>query len=125
MDQEQVLNDLDGLVRDNGGIAVLGDKSFWTGDEEWQHAVKKVIQKYLGEERRAGKGRFKDSKEPWEAIIARSAFHFFRKENVVVEREWNTKGIIGYLFSTSFAAPRLFGNKLNDFRRDVKKHSTI
>jgi len=120
MDQDQVLKDLDGLISEDGGVAVFGDKSLWTGDEEWQQAVKKVIQKYLGEERRAGKGKFKASDEPWDDIIARSAFRFIKIHDVPIIRDWDVESIIGYLFSTSFAASHLFGDQLERFKEETK-----
>lgn len=121
MNQEQTLNDLDLLISDDGGVAIFGDKSLWTGSEEWQRAVKKVIQKYLGEERRAGRGTFKESKEPWDIIVARSPFRFVKIKDVPTVRNWNVESIIGYLFSNSFAAPPLFGDRLDDFKEEVKK----
>jgi len=120
MNQEQILNDLDTLISENGGIALFGDKSLWTGKEEWQHEVKKVIQKYLGKERRAGKGTFKKSEEPWENILTRSVFKFVKIRDVPIVREWDIESIIGYLFSTSFAAPHLFGEQLGKFKEEVK-----
>ncbi len=120
MDQEQVLNDLDALINENGGVVAFGDKSLWTGAEEWQQAVKKVIQKYLGEERRAGKGKFKASGEPWDDIIARSPFRFVKIHDVPIVRNWDVESIIGYLFSTSFAAPHLFGDQLDRFKEETK-----
>lgn len=102
------------------GVAIFCDKSLWTGEEEWQQAVKKVIQKYLGEERRAGKGTFKASEEPWEKILARSAFRFVKIQDVSIVRNWDVESVIGYLFSTSFAAPHLFGNQLDKFKEEVK-----
>lgn len=120
MNQEQVLNDLDALINEDGGIAVFGDKSLWTGDEEWQRAVKEIIQKYLGKERRAGKGKFKSSDEPWDDIIARSVFRFIKIHDVPIVRSWDVESIIGYLFSTSFAAPHLFGDQLDRFKEETK-----
>jgi len=120
MDQEQVLNDLNALINENGGVALFGDKSLWTGDEEWQRAVKKVIQKYLGEERRAGKGKFKEPKELWDEIMARSVFRFIKIHDVPIVRNWDIESIIGYLFSTSFTAPHLFGDRLDRFKKEVK-----
>ncbi len=58
VNQDKVLDALDGLIDEDGGIAIISDRSFWTGEEEWQLAVKKVVQKYLGVERRAGEGNF-------------------------------------------------------------------
>lgn len=120
MNQKQLLNDLSDLINEDGGVAIFSDGSFWTGQEEWQKTIKKIIQKYLGEERHAGKEKFKKSNESWKNILARSEFRFIETREVLVIRNWNIERIIGYLFSTSFAAPHLFGNKLNSFKKEIK-----
>jgi len=120
MNQNQVLKDLDDLIVGDGGVAVFSDGVLWSGDEKWQQAVKKIIQRYLGEERRAGKGKFKVSEELWENILARSVFKFVKTYDMPIKRNWNVKSIIGYVFSTSAAAPPLFGNQLNRFKKELK-----
>ena len=120
MNQNQVLEDLDGLIDENSGIAIFGDGSFWTGREEWQQAAKKTVQKYLGEERRAGSGTFKKANERWEKIVARSVFKFIETQQVSIVRSWNIEGIIGLLFSSSFARPNYFGDKLQTFKKDIE-----
>jgi SAM-dependent methyltransferase len=120
MDQQQVLSDLDDLIDEDGGIAIFGDGSFWTGPEEWQQAVRKVVQKYLGKERRAGDKTFKQSDERWEDIIARSSFRFVKTLRVSIMRNWNIKSITGWLFSSSFARPDYFGDQLPSFKRDIR-----
>ena len=40
MNQEQVLKDLDDLIEQDGGVAIFSDRVLWSGDEEWQQAVK-------------------------------------------------------------------------------------
>lgn len=121
MDQNKVLTDLDSLISEDGGIAIISDGSFWTGEEEWQHAVKKVVQKYLGEERRAGKGIFKESPEPWENIISRSAFSVVESKEIEIVRTWTIESIIGWLFSSSFASPKYFGNRIKTFKKDINE----
>jgi len=121
IDQGQVLKDLNGLIDKNGGIAIFGDGSFWTGKEEWKQAVKKVVQKYLGEERRAKDKTFQQPSERWEDIIARSCFSFIEVRQLSVTRTWNVKSIIGCLLSSSFARPDYFGDQLSSFKRDVRK----
>ena len=120
MDQKQVLEDLDKLIDEDGGIAIFGDGSFWTGQEEWQQAVRKVVQKYLGKERRAGDKMFKQSDERWEDIIARSSFRCVKTRLVPITRNWNVKSITGWLFSSSFAKPDYFGDRLPAFKRDIR-----
>lgn len=120
MNQEQVLKDLDDLIDEDGGIAIFSDGSFWTGQEKWQQAVRKIVQKYLGEERRAGDKPFKQSDEPWEDIIFRSSFKCIKTQQVLITRGWNIKNITGWLFSSSFARPDYFGDQLPAFKRDIR-----
>lgn len=120
IDQDQVLKDINTLIDKDGGVAIFSDRSLWTGQEDWQQVVKKIVQKYLGEKRRAGKNMFKESGERWEDIVGRSPFSFIKTQSVVIVRYWNTESILGYLFSTSFAAPHLFGDQLHKFRKEVE-----
>lgn len=120
MNQEQVLEDLNELIEKDGGVAIFSDRVIWSGEEEWQRALKEVIQKYLGKERRAGKGKFKASDEIWENILARSVFRFIKTHDVPIVRNWDVESIIGYVFSTSFAAPHLFGDLSDRFKEEVK-----
>ncbi len=120
LDQEQVLNDLNNLIKEDGGAAIFSERTFWTGQEEWQQAVKKVVQRYLGEERRAGKGKFKEPESLWEEVLAHSAFKFVKACEVPVVRNWDAESIIGYLFSTSSAAPHLFGDQIDRFKEETK-----
>ncbi len=120
VNQDQVLEDLNDMIEQNGGVAIFGDGSFWTGKEEWQLTVKKVVQKYLGEERRAGKKKFKQSTETWEEIISRSAFSHIYQQKVKVKRNWDVESIIGWLFSSSFASPDHFGKHIQSFKDEIK-----
>lgn len=120
IDQEQVLSDLNDLIDKDGGVAIFSDRSIWTGQEDWQQIAKKIVQKYLGEKRRAGKNTFKESGERWENIVQRSPFRFVKIQDVAVVRYWNIESILGYLFSTSFAAPYLFGDQLHKFKKEVE-----
>lgn len=121
MDQEQVLRDLDNLIEKDGGIAILGDSSFWNGKEDWMQAITKIVQKYLGKDRRAGSGKFKQSKEPWDKLFRHSQFPIVKQFEVKEKRVWTAKSIIGKLFSSSFAKPSYFGDKIEEFKKDVKR----
>lgn len=120
MNQEQVLKNLDKLIDEDGGVATFSDRVLWNGDEEWQRALKAVIQKYLRKEKRAGKGKFKASDELWENILARSVFMFIKTYDVPIVRSWDVESIIGYVLSTAFAAPHLFGEQLGRFKEETK-----
>ena len=121
MSQDQVLKELDGLIEENGGVAVFSDWVLWKGDHEWQQSLKKVILKYLEKSVEKEKPKAKESEERWETILARSVFRFIKTHEVPITRSWNIESIIGYVFSTSFAAPHLFGGRLNSFKEEVKR----
>lgn|GEM_PF-434090 len=74
----------------------------------------------MGEERRAGKGKFKEPEKLWDDILARSVFRFIKIHDVPIVRNWDTESIIGYLFSTSSAAPYLFGDRVDRFKEETK-----
>ena len=120
MNQDQVLKDLDELIEEDGGVAVFSDRVLWGGDEEWKQAVKRVIQKYLGEKSNIGKEKPIEPNERWENIIARSVFKFVKTHDVPIKRSWNIESIIGYIFSTAAAAPYLFGDQLDSFKEEIK-----
>ncbi len=48
-----------------------------------------------------------------------SPFDVVEEVRVPVQRVWITESILGYLYSTSFAAPQLFGDRLGDFEHEV------
>jgi SAM-dependent methyltransferase len=120
MDQEKVILNLDPIVTPDGGLAIMGDGSFWTGEEPWQKTVKKAVKKYLGEKRRAGRGTFNDSQEPWEATLARSPFSEVMIKEIPVRREWSPDSIVGWLFSSSFASPVHFGKNVGQFENEIR-----
>lgn len=72
MNRRKVLASLYDMLEDSGGIVIVGAGSIWTRANEWQLLVKKVIQKWLGEERRAGQGVFTDTEPGQETTIVQS-----------------------------------------------------
>ncbi len=120
MDKERVLKCIKPMVLPDGGIAIISDGSLWAGVETWQAIVKRIIQKYLGEKRKAGQGTFKESNEPWEDLIQRSPFGEVHVERIPVKREWTSDGIVGWLYSSTFAKPAYFGKNVGKFENEVR-----
>ena len=121
LDQQLVLGRLAGQVTADGVVAIFGDGSFWSSDSPWAHAVRSVVQEFLGEQRRAGEGVFRPSTRPYREILAESAFSQVSEVRVPVTRDWSPDTILGYLYSTSFAAPRLFGARRPDFESAIRE----
>ena len=58
MEQRKLLTSLDRIIEPAGGIAIAGSQSVWLPTEPWEEEIKKIIQMFLGEERRTGTGTF-------------------------------------------------------------------
>ncbi len=120
MDREATLRQLEDLVVPGGGLVVTGSPSLWTRANGWQQAVREVIQRWLGEQRRAGSGSYRHPPERHEAVIARSAFrrmeHYRLNYRAVRDIDW----IVGNLYSTSFASPAVLGERREGFERDLR-----
>jgi trans-aconitate methyltransferase len=121
LDQASVLARLDDQVTADGAVAIFGDNSFWAAGSPWKDAVRAVIQEFLGEQRRAGSGVFSHHDRPYSEIMEESAFNQVDELRVPVHRIWSTESILGYLYSTSFAAPQLFGDRLPEFEAAVTR----
>jgi SAM-dependent methyltransferase len=107
------------LLEPGGSIVLLGDGSFWTGVPGWQGTVRAVVQSRLGTERRAGKATYADPEDTFDTHLRRAGFENVRELTVDDPREWDLEGILGYLYSTSFAAPHLFGDEREEFEKEL------
>lgn len=120
LDQAAVLVRLDAQVSPDGAVAIFGDNSFWVATSPWKAAVRSVIQGFLGEQRRAGSSTFQHHNRPYSDIMRESPFSQVEEFTVPVTRTWTADSILGYLYSTSFAAPHLFGDRLDEFDETVR-----
>jgi trans-aconitate methyltransferase len=121
MDQYPLLQKLHKILESGGGVALIGDGSFWTGSEPWQKKVKVVIQGFLGEERRAGQSKYAAPVEPYTVTLQNNNYLDVLYEAIPVVREWNIQSILGYLYSTSFSAKHLYGDRLQEFEIAMKE----
>jgi trans-aconitate methyltransferase len=121
MDQYPLLQKLHKILEVGGGVALIGDGSFWTGSEPWQKRVKEVIQSFLGQERRAGQSKYAAPVEPYTITLEKNGYLDVSYEAIPIVREWNMQSILGYLYSTSFSAKHLYGDRLQEFEDSMKK----
>jgi ubiquinone/menaquinone biosynthesis C-methylase UbiE len=100
----------------------------WTEDPEqgWRYEVTNIIKKYLGEERKAGDGLFKNKVSRKgatfeEKLLARpDLFTGLCRIEVEHTATWTPERVIGFLYSTSFARRDYFGEQIENFESDVK-----
>jgi ubiquinone/menaquinone biosynthesis C-methylase UbiE len=121
MDREATLAHLAEMVTPTGGLVIVGGPSLWNRANEWQEAVKRVIQRWLGEARRAGSSTYSEPREREDAVLARSAFRRVERFSLETPRSWTLDEIVGNLYSTSFCSPRVLGEKREAFERDLRE----
>jgi ubiquinone/menaquinone biosynthesis C-methylase UbiE len=129
MDQPLVLERLARIVPVTGVVAIFRDRSFWRIDppwegvvDPWKDAVRTVVLDFIGRERerpRPDGSPFRD--RPYSEILAESPFNDVEEITVPVRRTWTSESILGYLYSTSFAARPLFGDRVDAFEREVRR----
>lgn len=120
LDQSAVLARLGEYVAPEGVVAVFSDRSLWTAGNPWQRAVRDVVQDFLGTQRRAGNRTFESPGPPHTQVLRDSPFSEVTETVIPVRRTWSADDVIGYLYSTSFAAPYLFGGRRANFEAAVK-----
>lgn len=100
-------------------LVILGYTSIWTGTADWHPIVRDVIQKWLGEKRRAGSGQFDDALDPHEVMLAKAGFEIEEIQHQI-NHIWSLDHLIGNLYSTSFASPAVLGDKRPAFEADLR-----
>lgn len=123
MEQGKVLAKIYEILEPNGGLVIVsGSSSIWRNleKEPWKEKCKEVIQKYLGEKRRAGNSYYIKPKERFEDILSRSKFSNFEKWVHFSEHKKTIDEIIGLLYTTSFAQKRFFGDKVENFEKELR-----
>ncbi|TLS35375.1 class I SAM-dependent methyltransferase [Pseudalkalibacillus caeni] len=121
MDREKVLETCYESLRPGGGMVILAGRSIWNGNEQWQKKIVEVIQKWLGENRRAGGGTYADKSRLHEDFIENSAFTLVAQGEYLYTHEWTVDTIIGNLYSTSFCNKSLLDDKAEAFETELRK----
>lgn len=112
---------LEEFVAPDGVVALFGDASAWSSQAPWKSLVREIVQEYLGPERRAGAGEYRSPARPQSDVLAESPFSAVERVRVPIRRTRTAESIVGYLHSTSFAAPHHFGDRLDAFDDEVRR----
>ncbi|WP_240467661.1 hypothetical protein [Streptomyces albus] len=121
MDRPAVLAMADRVTAPGATLAIMGDGSLWTHTAPWTTALRELIQSYLGAERRAGTaGAYAAPGRRYEDDLAESPFSEVGEHHFPFRRVWAPDKVIGYLRSTSFARPDLFGDRYPRFEAEAR-----
>ncbi len=121
MDAEVVLKLVRSLLVDGGGLALVSARSWWSPREEWHGVVIGLVKKYLGEERRAGQGTFRNPGVSFQTLLVRHGFAPVEEHQLQEPYHWTVDTILGYLYSTSFCSRRLLGDRLGEFEDEMRR----
>jgi len=125
MDQDKVLEEVYKIANEGGGIVLVSNTSSIhrnRGNDAWKDVVLETIKKYLGEKRRAGKGYFNETKDRYEDVLARSRFTALETFQDKYVQKWDVDSIMGFLYSTSYAARRLFSGRIKEFENELREN---
>jgi ubiquinone/menaquinone biosynthesis C-methylase UbiE len=124
MEREIILEKTYNILEDGGGIAIIDDENhsnISTSQEDWKRAVRDILKKYLGEKRRAGNSFYIEPQKRHEEIMTHSLFKKLESVTCKQTRNWTTESLIGFLYSTSFAQKRFFGDRVGQFENEFKE----
>ena len=131
------IQDIDGIFRKVGhvlksrGWLVIQFGALvqiWTKkpEHDWRYDVTNVVKKYLGEDRRAGNGLYKEKTSrkgdsPFEKKLLghKELYTNFCRIEIPHTKSWSPEKIIGFLYSTSFARKDFFGKDAEGFENDI------
>ena len=125
MDQARILEALKPRLEPGGGVLLAGLPGFISIDDAKQtdplsEVIMPVVRKYLGEQRRAGSGTYSPPKKRWEDFLAEAGYQEIEVGYVPFTVEFDLDGVVGLLYSTSFANRRLLGDRVDAFEQDLR-----
>jgi trans-aconitate methyltransferase len=116
MDRDHVLARVREVLEPGCGIALVGGVSAWLdGPEDWHKVVTKTVRRYLG------KRRGIPAPERFEQTLPRNGWRVELARDYDRELEWDVDGVIGHLWSTSFAHRSLFGDSADEFEAELRR----
>lgn len=125
MDQPRVLDLAYDRTEVGGGVFITALPGFITPDnvhvdDHLAGTIMEVVRKHLGARRRAGSGLYGTHPDPWEVYLAASRYEAIAQGRHRFTAEWDLDGIIGLLYSTSFANRRILGDRVEAFEADLR-----
>jgi SAM-dependent methyltransferase len=130
MDEHRVMETVYDMLEPDGALVIVVHT--WEGRPEppspgpprIPHAeIKALVEKYLGSTRRAGQGLSPLRTHLFEDVLVRTRFGAPRAIFVpgIPDLLRDSESVLSGYFSSSFSAPHLFGDRVEDFAADVRE----
>jgi len=121
MDRSKILEELYEMITDGGGVAIIDNYEPEKKLEQWQALLNEVIEKWYGQDRRAGNSTYKHSTITHEEVLSNSKFNLEIHHLPTYEITWTIDSILGNLYSTSYGSKRFLGDNVVLFERELRK----
>lgn len=119
MDRNVVLNHSYKLLKAGGGIAIFCAQSWWSSTIAWQKEIIELIQYYLGTNQSFYPPAWVHNSSH-EKLLHAADFKNIQSFTVTTPHLWSLSNLYGYLYSTIYCKPSRFGEKLQEFEREVE-----
>jgi SAM-dependent methyltransferase len=121
MDRDATLAALDGMILPGGALALFGDRRIATPGADWPALLERLSEEFApasAAERRARK----QTEEPAEVVLLRSAFPALERHAVILTRPLGVDDIVGRAYSRSSTSPASLGERREAFEQALRRH---
>ncbi len=122
MDIPRTLAASNSLLAPGGGVAILGMRSIWGGESDWEQTVVRVVQRWMGQDRRAGTRTFETSVQldlSFERALNDAGFVIFDSNDIEANYTVDVPFILGHLYTTSYCNRELLGDDADGFEKEL------
>lgn len=114
-------------LRPGGHLALLWSTSPWFGQDDWQTVFRQILDDWQEElevrDRVPSPAAVDTDRElrPDEAILTAAGFYSVERSEVELDHRWTVIELAGFVYSTSFLAAPLFGDRAAEFEADLQR----
>lgn len=112
------------LLEPRGHLGLLWSGSPWLGDEAWQVAFSRVLDRW---EAAVSAGRIPDDwderrrRRPDRVVLAGAGFEYLGAFHFSSGHAWTPDELIGFVYSTSFLSRLVLGSRASEFEADMHR----
>jgi SAM-dependent methyltransferase len=120
MDRDATLAVLDRMIEHGGAIALFNDRLIDTRGAGWRTLVERLSEEFVPARATERRER-KQTQEPHEIVLLRSAFASLERHGVIVTHRLSADDIIGRVYSTSTTSPDSLGERRLAFEQSLRE----